>query len=56
MYEEAVLTVDVPLHKRDTIFLRTASVIPYAVYAVSLLAILGWIAAVVKERFHKKGK
>lgn len=56
MYEEAVLTVDVPLHKRDTIFLRTASLMPYAAYAFSLLAILGWIAAAVKERFHKKGK
>ncbi len=56
MYEEAVLTVDVPLHKRDTIFLRTASVLPYAVYAASLLAVVFWIVGVVRERFYKKGK
>jgi len=56
MYEEAVLTVDVPLHKRDTIFLRTASVVPYAVYAASLLAVVLWITGVIKSRKTKEQK
>ena len=56
MFEENVITVDVPLQTRGTIFLSTSKVIPYGVWAVSLIAALLWLTAVVKERFHKKGK
>ena len=56
MFEENVITVDVPLQTRDTIFLRTSMVIPYGVYAVSILAAFIWSAMVIKEKLYKKGK
>ncbi len=54
MFETDVITVDVPLQKRGTVFVSSAPVVPYAVILISLAAILLWIYQIILEKKNKK--
>ena len=56
MYETAVITVDVPLLKRSTLFMNSAFVVPYLTILLSVIAVLLWIYQVIIEKKNKTEK
>jgi apolipoprotein N-acyltransferase len=56
MYETAVITVDVPLLKKSTLFMNSAFVVPYLTILLSVITILLWIYSVIIEKKNKTEK